>query len=414
MRPGDFDLPGLPGLPKPPGFDRLDPFQDHGHHHDPIEDIVQSIYQPGGPLNLFDRGMHGPNVRNLPIMEIVDQIQDRMDRMSGDTYHARFGQGPGARNPYEQMYQPSTSYELMNTLDRHAPFINGADGFDGRGDNQYISKRELRNYLRDNRDAISPQDRKELTEILANFDRIASSDMRWDTGRGISGSDMNAFEDQNIFRDGYIEHRRDRYAQRDQYRGGPGQPDGPSRPDDRRPPTDRPPENPPRPRYPNDRVMTETDPTHNNHFRVEGDNMPLSQEEFKRFYNIPQDVDLLKFMNGKPNDGKVTDYWQAGVSVGLGGRKEDGSLKWNDPNYHTLKYDFTRNLQQVMQYTNGMSEHDAKQFVFNFARTQGQVFDANGFKLLKVENETVTAFGEGQTGTTDFVGDIGTGNKIQW
>lgn len=405
MRPGDFDLPGLP---KPPGLDHLDPFRDHGHH-DPIEDIVQSIYQPGGPLNLFDRGMRGPNVRNLPILEIVDQIHDQMDRMSGDTYHARFGQRGfgGSRNPYEQMYQPSTSYELMNTLDRHAPFINGADGFDGRGDNQYISKRELRNYLRENRNAISGQDRKELTEILANFDRIASSDKRWDTGRGISGDDMNAYEDQSIFRDGYIEHRRDRYARRDEY----AQP----RPGDDRgqPPTDRPPEAP-RPRYPNDRVMTETDPAHHNHFRVEGDNMPLSQEEFKRFYNIPQDVDLLKFMNGKQNDGKVTDYWQAGVSVGLGGRKDDGSLKWNDPNYHTLKYDFSRNLQQVMHYTNGMSEHDAKQFVFNFARTQMPVFESNGFKLLKVENETVTAFGEGAVGTTDFVGDIGTNNKIQW
>lgn len=410
MRPGDFDLPGLPGLPKPPGFDRLDPFQDHGHHHhhhDPIQDIVQSIYQPGGPLNLFDRGMHGPSLRNLPIMEIVDQIQDRMDRMSGDTYHARFGQGPGGRNPYEQLYQPSTSRELMDTLDRHRPFISG-DG--------YVDKRDLRDYLRDNRDVISPRDRKNLVEVLANFDRIASSDGRRDTYRGISSGDMNAYVDQNYMRDAYLEHRRDRNDQRDHYRDGtPVPPPGRDRGEDPRyAPTDR----NPRPRYPNDRVMTETDPTHNNHFRVEGDNIPLSQEEFKRFYNIPQDVDLLKFMNGKPNDGKVVDYWQAGVSGGLGGPKDPNhpelGLKWNDPNYHTLKYDFSRNLQQVMQYTRGMSEHDAKQFVFNFARTQVPVAESNGYKFNVVENETVTATGEGRTGTTDFVQDIGTKNIIQW
>jgi|AGTN01.2.fsa_nt_gi hypothetical protein len=404
MRPGDFDLPGLPKLP---GLDHLDPFRDHGHHHDPIQDIVQSIYQPGGPLNLFDRGMHGPNMRNLPIMEIVDNIHHQMERMSGDTYHARYGQQGVQRNPYEQIYQPSTSRELMDTLDRHRPFISGGD---------YVDKRDLRDYLRESRDVISPRDRKNLIEVLANFDRIASSDGRRDTVRGISSGDMNAFVDQNQRRDQNIDQRRDRNVPHDRYPDGRPVPDVPRRQgeDPRYAPSDR----GARSRNPNDRVMTETDPTHNNHFRVEGDNLPLSQEEFKRFYNIPQDVDLQKFMNGKPNDGKVVDYWQAGVSGGLGGPKDPNhpelGLKWNDPNYHTLKYDFSRNLEQVIKYTQGMSEHDAKQFVFNFARTQGAVAESNGFKLNVVENETVTSTGEGRTGTTDFIQDIGGKNIIQW
>jgi len=55
-----------------------------------------------------------------------------------------------------------------------------------------------------------------------------------------------------------------------------------------------------------------------------------------------------------------------------------------------------------------------KQFMFNFARTQVPVAESKGYKFSKVENETVTASGEGQTSTVDFVQDIGTRNIIQW
>lgn len=400
MRPGDFNVPGLPELP---GLDRQDPFSDNGRNQDPFRDIVQSIYQPGGPLDLFDRRMNGPNLRNLPIMEVVDHVHDRMDRMMGDTYHARYGRQSAAQgNQYEQLYRPRTSRELMDTLDRHRPFVS---------DGAYVDKRDLRDYLRDNRDILSPRDRRNLIEVLGNFDRIASSDGRRDSARGISSSDMNAFVEQNRNRDRIIEQRQDRRRPYDRYPDGTPVPDVRRSGDDPRyAPSDR----GPRSRYPNDRVMTETDPAHNNHFRVVGENIPLSQEEFKRFYNIPQEIDLLKFMNGKPNDGQVTDFWEAGVAGGLGGRKADGSLKWNDPNYHTLKYDFTRNLQQIQKYSQGMNEHEMKQFMFNFARTQVPVAESNGYKFSKVENETVTASGEGQTSTVDFVQDIGTRNIIQW
>ncbi len=164
-----------------------------------------------------------------------------------------------------------------------------------------------------------------------------------------------------------------------------------------------------------ERVITDTDSTRNGHFYAEGQDLELSQEAFKKHYGIPMEIDLLKFMQGKANNGQVTDFFQSPVSGGLGGRLENGELKWNDPDYHSLKYDFCRNFAQIFKYTEGMSEHEAKEFAFNFARTQKAVFEANGFDLQKIENEKVYSSGEGSEGWTDFVQDIGgTDSKINW
>ncbi|MGD9682120.1 MAG: hypothetical protein AB7W16_13120 [Candidatus Obscuribacterales bacterium] len=164
-----------------------------------------------------------------------------------------------------------------------------------------------------------------------------------------------------------------------------------------------------------DRVITQTRPERNNHYFADGADIPLSQEEFKKHYGIPMNVDLLKFMPGKPNDGHVTDFSRAPVMGGLGGRKDDGTLKWNDPNYHTLKYDFSRNLEQVFKYMQGMSEEQAKEFAFNFARTQQPLFAAHGYNLQAVENEKVFASGQEGSGWTDFVASIGDRDmRINW
>lgn len=329
-----------------------------------------------------------------------------------------FQYGSGAHLP-----EPRSPRRAAETLALHAGSMN-ADG-----DPTHLSRRELEQYLIQNGNRIHPQEAADLGFVLDNFDKFAGADGNNDP-RGITGRDIDTARRRDYPARSRSLESWDRQEQRQQAEQirmlqmqleylrmmlmamaarqpmpesmgqGPSQERFPGRAIDN---------------YGNrsvrsngsDRVITRTRPERNNHYFAEGADIPLSQEAFKQHYGIPMNVDLLKFMPGKPNDGKVTDFSQAPVMGGLGGRKDDGTLKWNDPNYHTLKYDFSRNLEQVFEYMQGMSEEQAKEFAFNFARTQQPLFAAHGYNLQMVENEKVFASGREGSGWTDFVASIG-------
>ena len=350
----------------------------HGFNN-AFESIVHQTYEPGSMGVFMDLAAKHGHHNDLPRLEIS----------FGDPFHSRM----------DGFANGTCATEVMNTLDRHAAFMNVGK------DREHITRKELENYLKREGRHMNPEDRADLMEVLVNFDNIAAADGR-SRGKGISSRDVDTV----IMREGRRErlyqayggmfeslHKQLRDMQNElASMRGEGRNDAPQA------------------HNPNDRVIT--DKQANGHFAVEGkENIPLSQEEFKRHYGIPQEVDLLKYMPGKQNDGKVTPFWESPVTVGLGGRLEDGGLKWEDPNYHTLKYDFSRNFAQIFQYSKGMNEDQQKEFAFNFARTQQTVFAANGFDLQKVDNEKVYSAGEGTEGWTDFVQDIGgTDSKINW
>lgn len=351
----------------------------------PFDEIISQTYNGSANLAFFERNDYRNNF--LPSLEInfggAFAPENLYHRQSAGDFH--FG--------------PKTSHELMDSLEKHAAFINNGK------DRNHITRKELENYLKRAGERLSPEERANLVQVLINFDDIAKADGK-DKGKGISYRDLNAYEWQNHRRDAMIQYHRDFRSMHEElaqmkaelaaFKGGDNTNQSRNEGSD------------------NGRVITETRPDKNGHFYVDGADIALSQEKFKRHYGIPQEIDLLKFMPGKTNDG-VTDYWQSPVTVGLGGRKPDGELKWNDPNYHTLKYDFSRNFAQVFKYTQGMNEEQQKEFAFNFARTQMAVFKANGFELHKVENEKVYSSGEGVSDWTDFVQDIGGKDpKINW
>lgn len=361
----------------------------------PFESIIHQTYEPGS-MNLFMDlpSYHKHGHRDLPGLEIS----------FGDPFHSHM----------ERSVSGKCAAEVMNTLDRHAIFMNVGK------DQEHITRKELENYLKREGRHLDPQDRADLTKVLVNFDNIAAADGR-SRGKGISSRDVDAVMLHEERRErlhnaygGMFEslHMQLREMQEELAAlRGEGNWNNPNRRNDK--PHDHGNKRNDAPPNPNDRVITEKQA--NGHYAIEGQDMPLSQEEFKKHYGIPMEIDLQKYMPGKANDGKVVPFWESPVTVGLGGRLENGNLKWEDPNYHTLKYDFSRNFAQVFEFTKGMNEDQQKEFAFNFARTQQGVFAANGFDLHKVDNEKVYASGEGTEGWTDFVADIGgTNPRINW
>lgn len=342
-----------------------------------------------------------------------------------------FQYGSGAQLP-----EPRSPQRAAETLALHAGSMNTD------GDPTHLSRRELEQYLVQNGNRIHPQEAADLGFVLDNFDKFAGADGNNDP-RGITGRDIDAARRRDYPAGPRSPESWDRQQQQqaEQIRmlqmqleylsmmlmsmsarqpmlpgmtPGMAPETGPDRAIGDRSNRDNGNDGVPRNRA-WDRVITQTRPERNNHYFADGTDIPLSQEAFKQHYGIPMNVDLLKFMPGKANDGHVTDFSRAPVMGGLGGRKDDGTLKWNDPNYHTLKYDFSRNLEQVFKYMQGMSEEQAKEFAFNFARTQQPLFAAHGYNLQAVENEKVFAAGQEGSGWTDFVASIGDRDmKINW
>lgn len=377
-----------------PDFDPIGDFANRVENgiSNPFDDVVRDTFFSASAMHDRIR-LEGPLSPGFALHDIsIDFDDDIRDRRA-----------PYVRHPetaYPSAIAERTSSELMMTLNRHMSGINI-----GRH-NDYVTREELHNYLVRVGDRINPQDRRDLEIIMGSFRRIADADGR-KAGKGISYQDMNAYMEKNAINDQYIqtyrelreiraENARLRELLEGRFDAAPHRSDGAG---DRR----------------DGRVITERRMDKNGHYFVDGADLPLSQEDFKRHYGIPMEIDLLKFMPGKPNDGQVTDYWTSGASVGLGGRTEDGRLKWEQPDYHTLKYDFSRNFAQVFKYLQALPPEMQEEFAFNFARTQTAVFRANGYSLKVVENEKVFAQGAEHTGWTDFVQDIGSSEpRIQW
>lgn len=381
------DLPGLPGLGKPPGIDGLlDQFHDDMQSLNPFDDILHATHGPGAPRD-FVRAV------NRSFSRAAFDLNNLTIDFDGDgrTDFSRFGRsGFGAAD--------RTSTELMGTLQSHWSGINIGRHKD------YITHEELNNYLVRVGDRIKPEDRRDLEIIMRSFRRISDADGR-KADKGISYRDMSAYEFKNSAIDEIVLARRENQALkvenqrlRDELerRGENAQ---------------RPPEGG------GGRVITERN--EHKHYNASGADIPLSQKVFKRHYGIPDHIDLLKYMPGKDLKGEMPNFSAiAGDLGGLGGHviEDDPSspLKWNTPEFHSLKYDFSRNFAQVWPYLKALPIDKQEEFAFNFARTQVEVFKANGYELVTVDNEKVYHTGK-DVAWIDFVEKVGDpASKIQW
>ncbi len=114
------------------------------------------------------------------------------------------------------------------------------------------------------------------------------------------------------------------------------------------------------------------------------------QVAFRQKYGIPDNVDLTKFATGKANDGVVG---MPPPNVGLMGLKDEAhpeqGRKWDDPNFHSAKYDTCRNLGQVIGYMDGLSEEQQKTFMEDFLKLQAPVIQADGYRTGNIYKESI-------------------------
>jgi hypothetical protein len=368
------------------GHNQLRELTNGFRENDPLENIFADVID-----NTYGRSATDRNSWR--------RTADIQDDFGIDYSYDRF-----VRNEQPEMLR--TSRQLMTTLDRHAGGINI-----GRH-NDHLTKSELRNYLTRVGDNISPQDKADLCLVMRDFDQIARADGK--QGKGISYRDMAAFVQENRLEDRMIMIQRQNDRLREQNarlreeldRGDAG---GYYRGDERgdyRPGTQN--------RQDSGRVITDkTGP--NGHYRAEGTELPLSQEEFKAHYGIPQNIDLTKFMRGKNNDGQVPNFWTSEVAAGLGGRDDNNNLRWDNPAHHEASLDFQRNFAQLAEYFDKLPIHQQMEFTFNFARTQGEVLRSNGVSLLAADNEKIQIIENGATKYIDLVQDVDSDRKLlQW
>lgn len=292
-----------------------------------------------------------------------------------------------------------SSRELMSTLSKHFGGINI-----GRH-NSHITKEEIGNYLVRAGDTISPRDRADLAMVAAKFETVKNADGR--DNKGISFNDMAHFVVSNRQYDHFIMAHRENLrlqqenrALRDQLAQGSEKTDKPINSEQGRA---------------DGNVLTHRNGP-KNHYLSEGTNMELSQEAFKKHYGISEDIDLLKFMPGKANDGKVPNFWSSAVSAGLGGRSDEGGLRWDDANnLSEVDKNFHRNLAQLADVYNKLPPQQQEEFFHNFARTQKPLMEAHGIKLLSVDNEKVQIHENGSTRYVDFIFSVGSPEKqLQW
>ncbi|MBA3992537.1 MAG: hypothetical protein C0469_03350 [Cyanobacteria bacterium DS2.3.42] len=380
-----------------------------------IAEEFHSALSGRNPMRELTNGFHENDLVENIFADVIDNTYGRsggernswrrspaiQDDFGIDYSHDRF-----VRNENSELLR--TSRQLMTTLDRHAGGINIGRHSD------HITKNELRNYLTRVGDNISPQDKADLCLVMRDFDQIARADGK--QGKGISYRDMAFYVMENQQDDRMIMMHRQNERLREQnarlreeldrgYLGGDQS--GYGRGDDRgdyRPTNQR----------DSGRVITDkTGP--NGHYRAEGADLPLSQEEFKAHYGIPQNIDLTKFMRGKNNDGTVPNFWTSEVAAGLGGRDDNNNLRWDNPAHHEASLDFQRNFAQLAEYFDKLPIHQQMEFTFNFARTQGEVLRSNGVSLLAADNEKIQITESGVTKYIDLVQDVDSDRKLlQW
>lgn len=256
-------------------------------------------------------------------------------------------------------------------------------------------------------DNISPQDKADLFLIMRDFNDIARADGK--QGKGISYRDMAFFVIENQRDDRMLMMHRQNESLRKQnarLRDELYQYDSGYAPGDARQTASS--------RQDTSRVITERTGD-KGHYYAAGADLPLSQEDFKAYYKIPQDIDLTKFMRGKDNDGKVPNFWTSEVAAGLGGRDDNNNLRWDNAGYHEASLDFQRNFAQLAEFFDKLPLDKQEEFTFNFARTQGEVLRSNRVSLLAADNEKIHITEEGVTKVIDLVEKVGSDRKLlQW
>jgi len=385
--------PFLPGSRQDPIANFVEEIHSNISRHDPIRELTNGFNFRDDADNIFSdvlENTYGRLGQNRNYWDRGSRIEDDF----GIDYSDRFGS-----NMMPELNR--TSRELMSTLYKHVSGINI-----GRHGNS-ITQAELSNYLVRVGDNISPQDRADLMMIGRNFDHISTSDGR--RGNGITFQDMAWFTRENRRRDQEILAYRERSSLRNNYydqRQNLNQYDS----------SDRTTSSQSRNGFDNgNKVITERLGP-NNHIRAEGAEMPLSPDAFKEHYGIPKEIDFLKFMPGKANDGKVPNFWTSDAAAGLGGRDDKNGLRWDNPDHHgELSLDFQRNFAQLADYFRRVPIDKQEEFVFNFARTQEPLIRAHGGVLLACDNEKIQIFMNGKTQWIDLVQDVGSPKKLlQW
>ena len=354
-----------------------DPIRELNRSHGPV-DLAENVFQDVLEQTFGRNGLERNSWRRPPAIQDDFEIDFSTDRQH--RYHAR--------QPVELV---RTSQELMSTLDKYAGIINIEKHSDR------ITKDELKHFIERAGNILSPQDKADLMLIQANFKQIAGMDGRKD----ISYRDMAFFVVASRESDRAIRAERQSERNDDWSWMKPSERQGNPR------------ENANREVQKPSRIVTS--PNARDHFRVEGADLPLSQDEFKEHYGIPKEIDLTKFMRTKANDGQVPNFWTSKVAAGLGGRDESNDLRWNNPNYHDPSLDFQRNFAQLSEYFDKLPPDQQVEFAFNFARTQGDVLRMHGVKLLAVDNEKIQIYEDGSTKYVDFVQDVGSvRHLLQW
>jgi hypothetical protein len=90
-------------------------------------------------------------------------------------------------------------------------------------------------------------------------------------------------------------------------------------------------------------------------------------------------------------------------------------LRWDKADYHDPALDFQRNFAQLAEYFDKLPPDRQVEFVFNFARTQGEVLRMHGVKLVAVDNEKIQINENGETYYVDVVQDVGSvKHLLQW
>lgn len=378
-------------------------FAPHEAVENVFADVIQQTFGRGGVDRNFWRRQ--PEIRDdFSIDFSIDFANDRYDRGGRGHFGDRenFGDRGNLRDrshyadrDYGQQENVDlfrTSRELMSTLDKHGPFINSGKH------NDRISEKELKNYIERVGHLIPQQELADLMLIKNNFKQIS----RMDGHKEISYSDMAYFVMANRDNDRMIradrQQRNSDYASNNNDMGWTK----PTEVQNQRREVQQP-----------SRIVTSPNAPAE-HFRVEGADIALSQEEFKAHYGIPKEIDLTKFMRTKANDGQVPNFWNSKVAAGLGGRDGD-DLRWNNADHHDPALDFQRNFAQLSEYFDKLPPDQQVEFAFNFARTQGDVLRMHGVKLLAVDNEKIQITEDGSTHYVDFVQDVGSvKHLLQW
>jgi hypothetical protein len=90
--------------------------------------------------------------------------------------------------------------------------------------------------------------------------------------------------------------------------------------------------------------------------------------------------------------------------------------KWSNPNYHTPKYDVSRNLAAVQDQLHAIpDEPGRKAFMEKFLATQKPLIEAEGYRVVAIKNEKIQLDdGRGNVHWVDCARDIGGDAAVQW